>query len=95
MTMCDEEILELTKHDAARLGIALSASLRAYRVVRHPADFYSLEPGNERLRPLQHTSIPGLTLAGDYTKQPYLATMERAVVSGQRAAPVVLSRETY
>jgi uncharacterized protein with NAD-binding domain and iron-sulfur cluster len=27
-----------------------------------------------------------LTLAGDYTKQEYLATMEGAVVSGRRAA---------
>jgi 15-cis-phytoene desaturase len=30
-----------------------------------------------------------LTLAGDYTRQPYLATMEGAVVSGQIAARTV------
>jgi 15-cis-phytoene desaturase len=33
-----------------------------------------------------------LTLAGDYTKQEYLATMEGAVVSGRRAARLVLNR---
>jgi 15-cis-phytoene desaturase len=33
--------------------------------------------------------VPGLTLAGDYTKQPWVASMEGAVVSGERAAVAV------
>ena len=61
----------------------------AYRVVKLPADFYSLSPGNDALRPPQETPIPGLTLAGDYTRQEYLATMEGAVVSGRLAARIV------
>ena len=60
-----------------------------YRVIKLPADFYSLSPGNDALRPPQETPIPGLTLAGDYTRQQYLATMEGAVVSGRRAARAV------
>lgn len=37
-------------------------------------------------RPPQHTPIPGLFLAGDYTAGEYPATLEAAVRSGQRAA---------
>jgi 15-cis-phytoene desaturase len=86
----DDKLLHLTKCEAKRLDFDLS--ITDYRVIRHPADFYALEPGMERLRPRQRTPIPGLVLAGDYTKQPCLATMEGAVVSGLRAARVVLDK---
>ena len=55
-----------------------------------PAEFYALTPGSEALKPLQKTPIAGLTLAGDYTKQKYLATIEGAVYSGRLAAKAVL-----
>ncbi|AGT32054.2 hypothetical protein M493_08905 [Geobacillus genomosp. 3] len=42
--------------------------------------------------PHEGTDGPGLTLAGDYTRQPYFATMEGTVVSGERAATVVARR---
>lgn len=32
------------------------------------------------------TPLPGLSLAGDYTAQAFVVTMEGAVVSGHRAA---------
>ena len=57
--------------------------------VRLPADFYSLSPGTDALRPPQQTPVAGLTLAGDYTRQEYLGTMEGAVVSGRLAARAV------
>jgi 15-cis-phytoene desaturase len=82
-------ILEHTCRDAERLGLHVREHIVAYRVVKLPADFYSLAPGNEVLRPPQATPIAGLTLAGDYTCQQYLATMEGAVVSGQLAACAV------
>jgi 15-cis-phytoene desaturase len=87
--MNDAQILEITCRDAERLGIHLKDRLIAYRVVRLPADFYELSPGTEALRPPQETPIPGLTLAGDYTRQQYIATMEGAVVSGRLAARAV------
>ena len=59
---------------------------RRYRVVPHLDDFYSLAPGNDRLRPAQATPVRGLSLAGDYTRQPNVATMEGAVISGRLAA---------
>lgn len=85
-----DSILQIVLKDAAKLAIPIrDRDVLAYRKVALPHDFYALTPGSEALRPPQHTPVPGLTLAGDYTKQPYLATMEGAVVSGNRAAAVV------
>jgi 15-cis-phytoene desaturase len=83
------EILEITCRDAERLGVRVRDRITDYRVVALPEDFYSLSPGTDALRPEQATPIEGLTLAGDYTRQQYLATMEGAVVSGRRAARAV------
>jgi 15-cis-phytoene desaturase len=85
------EILEITCRDAERLGVRVRDRLVRYRVVKLPADFYSLSPGTDTLRPPQETPVEGLTLAGDYTRQQYLATMEGAVVSGRIAARAVQS----
>lgn len=87
--MEEEDILEIVIEDAKKIGLNLSTHILDYRVVRHSHDFYSLEPGNDHLRPSQKTPVEGLVLAGDYTKQPFFATMEGAVVSGQRAAQEV------
>jgi uncharacterized protein with NAD-binding domain and iron-sulfur cluster len=51
-----------------------------------------MKPGSEALRPLQRTPIRGLFLAGDYTKQPYVASMEGATISGKRAAAGILEQ---
>jgi 15-cis-phytoene desaturase len=83
------DILEITCRDAERLGMCVRDHVVAYRVVKLLADFYSLAPGHEALRPPQATPIAGLTLAGDFTRQQYLATMEGAVVSGELAARAV------
>jgi 15-cis-phytoene desaturase len=84
-------VLERTIAEAKRIGLELRGRVRDYRVVRHPHDFYALRPGSEALRPQQATPVPGLALAGDYTKQPWVASMEGAVVSGERAAAAVLA----
>ena len=89
LAMEPADIMEITCRDAERLGLRVREHTVAYRVVKLPADFYSLAPGNDALRPPQATPIAGLTLAGDYTRQQYLATMEGAVVSGQLAAGAV------
>lgn len=83
------DILDVVRRDADRLGLPVRDRIRQYRVVRLPADFYSLSPGTDALRPPQQTPVPGLTLAGDYTRQPYLATMEGAVASGRLASVAV------
>lgn len=86
----DEEVLQDIKTDAQKLNVDLTDNILDYRKVEIPHDFYSLRTGQESLRPEQKTPVTGLTLAGDYTKQKYLATMEGAVVSGQLAADLVL-----
>lgn len=90
LKMTDNQILKETIRDGKRLGIDIEDAITDFRVIRIPMDFYSLEPGNEQLRPPQKTAIPGLTLAGDYTKQPYLGTMEGAVRSGKLAAEQII-----
>jgi 15-cis-phytoene desaturase len=85
------EIMTIVQHDAKMLGIKIdNENIMNFRKVNLPDDFYSLAVGNEVLRPAQKTEVPGLTLAGDYTKQKYLATMEGAVVSGKIAADDIL-----
>ncbi|WPZ19996.1 FAD-dependent oxidoreductase [Geobacillus subterraneus] len=87
-----EAILSQVYADASTIGLPLSGHIRQSRIISHPEDFHSLAPGYDHLRPRQQTDVPGLTLAGDYTRQPYFATMEGAVLSGQRAAAVVARR---
>ncbi|MDQ0352251.1 15-cis-phytoene desaturase [Alkalibacillus filiformis] len=82
----DEELLELIYKEAEQIGISMRNKVIDYRVVRHDDKFYSVAPGHDLLRPRQSTVVPGLTLAGDYTKQPYLSTMEGAVLSGELAS---------
>lgn len=84
----DEEVIAITKEAAQKLGIPIEGAIRA-RVVRHPHEFYGMRPGAEALRPRGETPVPGLTLAGDYIKQPFLASMEGAIISGNRAARIV------
>lgn len=86
LDMAADDVLAVVLADAARLGMDLGGHVTGFRVVAHPHDFHSLEPGHLRLRPDQRTPVPGLSLAGDYTRQRFMASMEGAVVSGQRAA---------
>ncbi|HET8671239.1 MAG TPA: FAD-dependent oxidoreductase, partial [Candidatus Saccharimonadales bacterium] len=93
IAMPPADILDIVVRDARRLGIELEDIVKDYRKIIWQHDFYSLEPNHEYLRPSQRTPIPGLTLAGDYTKQPYLATMEGATVSGKIASSIVLGQQ--
>lgn len=70
---------------ARRAGVAHST------VVRIPSSIYRETPGSDALRPTQRTPVRNLALAGDYTRQDYMASMEGAVRSGHRAAKVLIS----
>lgn len=93
LTMTPEETLEVVLQDAKYLGMDLTEEVIDYRQINHHYDFHSLEPGCNWLRPEQNTPISGLVLAGDYTMQPHFATMEGAVVSGQKAAKIILEKK--
>jgi squalene-associated FAD-dependent desaturase len=63
-----------------------------YRVISEKKAAFTAAIGITDSRPDTQTQIPGLWLAGDYTKTSYPATLEGAVSSGLTAAQTVLSR---
>jgi 15-cis-phytoene desaturase len=90
LELTSSETLEIVLDEGKQIDIDLTDKIINYRKVDHLYDFHYLEPGNQSLRPSQKTPIEGLILAGDYTKQPYFATMEGAAVSGVKASELVL-----
>ena len=90
----DEEIIEATMGELHKLfpnhfGGDNPATLRKYKVVKTPLSVYKTTPGCQQLRPDQTTPIRNFFLAGDYTMQRYLASMEGAVLSGKLCAGAV------
>ncbi|MCW8931115.1 MAG: hydroxysqualene dehydroxylase HpnE [Gammaproteobacteria bacterium] len=55
---------------------------------------FSCQVNIESQRPQNTTKIPGLFLAGDYTNTHYPSTLEGAVRSGQRAAKLIIDRNS-
>ena len=68
------------------------AFLRKFAVVRTPRSVYAAIPGRNKYRPSQKSPIPNLTLAGCFTSQKFLGSMEGAVLAGKLAAEVVSAR---
>ncbi len=62
------------------------AKLRKSIVVKTPRSVYTASPGRQACRPSQSTPISNFFLAGSYTMQEYLGSMEGAVLSGKLAA---------
>ena len=85
-----EEILPTVLEQMDSLGVHLRGHVMTARKAAEEDAFYSLDKGNQNLRPRQKTGVPGLTLAGDYTRTSSFATMEGAVLSGQKAARLLL-----
>jgi len=69
-----------------------TAKLLKYAVVKTPRSVYAAIPGRNKYRPSQQSPIPNLTLAGDWTSQKFLGSMEGAVLSGKLAAEVIASK---
>jgi 15-cis-phytoene desaturase len=65
------------------------AKLLKYHVVKTPRSVYKATPGRQACRPSQKTPIANFYLAGDYTMQKYLGSMEGAVLSGKLAAAAI------
>ena len=68
------------------------AKLRKFAVVKTPRSVYAAIPGRNKYRPSQVTPIPHLTMAGDWTSQKFLGSMEGAVLGGKLAAEVIAKR---
>lgn len=90
--MSDEEIVAETVRELAEfLPGAPSAGIRHARVHRIPMAIPCPYPGIERKRPPAGTPVPGLLLAGDWTRTGLPASMESAVRSGWLAAERILA----
>ena len=89
--LSDEEIarkcLDALRHLWPRTR---EARVLHHTVVKIPNSIYREVPGSDALRPTQRTPIRNFALAGDYTQQDYMASMEGAVRSGHRAARALL-----
>jgi 15-cis-phytoene desaturase len=94
----EEDIIAATMEELERLfptEIAMDGSkakLLKYYVVKVPRSVYAAVPGRNKYRPSQRTPIPNFTLAGDWTSQKFLGSMEGAVLGGKLAADVVSSK---
>ncbi len=90
----DEEIIAATMAELEKLFPQhftgnKRAQLRKYHIVKTPRSVYKATPGREACRPSQKSPIANFYLAGDYTKQQYLGSMEGAVLSGKLAAQAI------
>jgi zeta-carotene desaturase len=84
------EIIQLALSDlAAFFPRVAEARLLKGHVVKEQRATFSAAPKIEPLRPDAQTAIPGLFLAGDWTRTGWPATMEGAVRSGYLAAEAV------
>ncbi|MBV5261886.1 9,9'-di-cis-zeta-carotene desaturase [Synechococcus moorigangaii CMS01] len=59
-------------------------------VVKLAQSLYREAPGMDPYRPAQETPISNLFLAGSYTQQDYIDSMEGATISGRQAAAAIL-----
>jgi len=61
-------------------------------VVKLAQSLYRERPGMDPFRPTQATPIDNFFLAGSYTAQDYIDSMEGATISGKQAATAILDR---
>ncbi len=61
-----------------------------YNVVKLAQSLDREAPGMDVYRPVQKTPIPNFFLAGSYTQQDYIDSMEGATISGKQAAAALL-----
>lgn len=81
----DQVVLKQVLSDFYRMHPrARDAVLTKYTLVRIPNSVYQARPGVDHYRPDQATPVPNLFLAGDYTQQEFMASIEGAVRSAKR-----------
>ncbi|MEO0457896.1 MAG: 9,9'-di-cis-zeta-carotene desaturase [Cyanobacteria bacterium P01_A01_bin.114] len=63
-----------------------------YSVVKLAKSLYREAPGMDPYRPNQKTPVENFFLAGSYTQQDYIDSMEGATMSGRQAAAAIMGR---
>ena len=89
-----EEIVAATDEQVRRLfPSARNLKLVWSNVVKLAQSLYREAPGMEPYRPDQRTPVSNFFMAGSYTKQDYIDSMEGATMSGRLAAAAILGRQ--
>ncbi|MBE9013951.1 9,9'-di-cis-zeta-carotene desaturase, partial [Pseudanabaenaceae cyanobacterium LEGE 13415] len=90
---------EIAKHALKQIHDLFPSSrdlnMTWYNVVKLAQSLYREEPGKDPYRPSQKTSIDNFYLAGSYTQQDYIDSMEGATISGKQAAQKILEPTGY
>ena len=84
--LTNDELIRLTMEDLHSVYPTFPDHPAHAVVIREKRATFSCTPATERLRPSQKTPIPNLFLAGDWTDTGHPATIEGAIVSGERCA---------
>ena len=93
MNMPNEVITGLVMKDIhERFPKSRQAKLLKSTIVKIPQSVYKAVPDVDQFRPDQISPIKNFFLAGDFTYQRYLASMEGAALSGKLVAEKLLSR---
>ena len=88
-----EDIIAHTDNQVRRLfPSSQEFNLLWGNVVKLAQSLYREAPGMEPYRPEQRTPISNFFLAGSYTRQDYIDSMEGATISGLMAAAAILNR---
>ncbi|MGG6296756.1 15-cis-phytoene desaturase [Leptolyngbya sp. AN02str] len=95
----EEEILQATMDELHKLfpdhfSGENPVQLLKHKIVKTPRSVYTASPGRQACRPDQATPIANFFLAGSYTMQRYLGSMEGAVLSGKLAAQAICRQQT-
>lgn len=72
---------------------AADLNMTWYSVVKLAQSLYREAPGMDLFRPSQATPIANFFLAGSYTQQDYIDSMEGATLSGRQAAQAILANQ--
>jgi zeta-carotene desaturase len=90
---------EITQHALKQLHALFPSSrelnMTWSNVVKLAQSLYRENPGMDPYRPAQKTPVANFFLAGSYTQQDYIDSMEGATISGRQAAQAILAPTGY
>ncbi len=88
----NEELVQIAIEDLQGVFEAVPSTPTHSVVIREKRATFSCTPEAEKLRPQHQTGIRNLFLAGDWTATGFPATIEGAIISGERCAALAGAR---